>query len=147
MLKLIWLIFMKEATMKKVLTALSILSLLILSACDISTIDTGKTKTQTYEAILDTYSEKLVNATPELIAAYNEEAAKNTEGLMGLATISSAKITELAEISAEGIEEMAELMVNQNGDYQEYMEWSMKLQDVYTNEAAKLTQAYIDSAI
>lgn len=138
---------MKEATMKKVLTALSILSLLILSACDISTIDTGKTKTQTYEAILDTYSEKLVNATPELIAAYNEEAAKNTEGLMGLATISSAKITELAEISAEGIEEMAELMVNQNGDYQEYMEWSMKLQDVYTNEAAKLTQAYIDSAI
>ncbi|MEG0252393.1 MAG: hypothetical protein RR625_07170, partial [Christensenellaceae bacterium] len=65
--------------------------------------------TTTYQTVLDEYTEKLENATPALIDEYNAEAATNTEGLEGLATISNAKVAELAEISMEGVGKMASI--------------------------------------
>lgn len=103
--------------------------------------------TTTYQTILDEYTEKLENATPALIDEYNAEAATNTEGLEGLATISNAKITKLAEISMEGVSEMAGIYLKTgSGKNSEYEEWAGKLQNIYMTEAEKIIQAYMDSA-
>ena len=99
-----------------------------------------------YEDILNEYSQKLRDATPVLIEEYNEEAKSNQDGLMGLATLCSEKVSELAKISNEGIQEMAQLYFKKgSGSYEEYSEWAGKLQDVYMEEASKIQDAYMDS--
>lgn len=101
-----------------------------------------------YQSILDEYTKKLQDATPALIAEYQEEAAQNTGGITGLAQISNEKISELAKISTEGVQKMAKVMLYKgSGDTAEYQEYAGKLQDVYTAEAQKITDAYMDSAI
>ena len=100
-----------------------------------------------YQAILDDYTARLQNAVPELIDEYNAEAAENDAGLNGLATICNAKVSELAAISVEGMEEMARYYYRHgSGAYEEYSEWTGKLQDVYMTEAAKIQAVYMDSA-
>ena len=60
-----------------------------------------------------------------MIEEYKIEAANNTEGLQGLATLSNEKISELAEISNEGISKMAEYYYHAgSGSYDEYEEWA-----------------------
>jgi hypothetical protein len=99
-----------------------------------------------YQAIFDEYSKKIRTATPRLIDEYNSEAAQNTDGLQGLAGISMAKVSKLAEISNEGVSEMAKIMISAGtGKYEAYEAWSMKLMDVYTEEAQKITDAYMAS--
>lgn len=106
--------------------------------------ETGYTS---YQEILDAYTVKLQEATPGLIEEYNTEAAENTGGLEGLATICNEKVSSLAEISMEGIQEMANLYLHVgDGTDNEYQEWSGKLQDVYLTEAAKIQEAYMESA-
>lgn len=100
-----------------------------------------------YEDILNDYSQKLRDATPTLIEEYKKEAANNQNGLSGLAKLCNDKVSELAKISTEGIQKMAKLMYKSgNGSYSEYSDWAEKLQDVYTEEAGKIQQAYMDSA-
>ena len=106
--------------------------------------ETGYTS---YQEILDAYTVKLQEATPGLIEEYNAEAAENTGGLEGLATICNEKVSSLDEISMEGIQEMANLYLHVgDGTDNEYQEWSGKLQDVYLTEAAKIQEAYMESA-
>lgn len=100
-----------------------------------------------YEDILVAYTKKLQEATPILIAEYNEAAAKNDDGLNGLATLCNEKISELAEISNEGVQEMAQLYFSKgSGSYEEYSDWAAKIYDVYMEEAAKIQDAYMESA-
>ncbi len=105
--------------------------------------------TKTYQTILDEYTEKLKEATPRLIEEYKKAAASNTSGVGGLAELSTEKILELADIYADGILEMADLMwsevMNDSGSYSEYEEWAGKLNDVYMEEADKITEAYMNS--
>lgn len=102
---------------------------------------------KTYEEVLEEYSQKIRNATPRLIAEYQEEAKNNQSGITGLAELSNKKIEELANIQSEGTEEMAKIyMYNGTGSYNEYSEWSEKLFDVYMEEAEKITDAYMASA-
>lgn len=102
---------------------------------------------KTYQSILDDYTQKIEEATPRLIEEYYEEADLNTNGLEGLATLSNDKVLELADICTEGVEEMAEIMWYTGTDsYNEYEEWAAKLYDVYTDEAGKITEAYMNSA-
>jgi len=102
----------------------------------------------TYEDIYNEYTQKLQDATPGLIDEYNQEAAANTDGMTGLATICNKKISELAKINTEGTKKMAQLMYTSgNGSYQDYEDWAMKLSDVYTTEAQKITDAYTSSAM
>ncbi len=109
--------------------------------------NTKPVKYDSYEAIFDDYTVRLQDATPGLIGEYKAEATNNTEGLQGLATICNTKISKLAAISTEGISEMAEYYYSQgNGSYDEYSEWTGKLQDVYTEEAGKIQDAYMESA-
>lgn len=106
--------------------------------------ETGYTS---YQEILDAYTVKLQEATPGLIEEYNAEAAENTDGLEGLATICNEKVSALAEISMEGIQEMANIYLHVgDGTDNEYQEWSGKLQDVYLTEAAKIQEVYMESA-
>ena len=106
--------------------------------------ETGYTS---YQEVLDAYTAKLQEATPGLIEEYNAEAAENTEGLEGLATICNEKVSALAEISMDGIQEMANIYLHVgDGTDDEYQEWSGKLQDVYLTEAAKIQEAYMQSA-
>ena len=106
-----------------------------------------ETEYTSYQEILDAYTVKLQEATPGLIEEYNAEAAENTGGLEGLATICNEKVSSLAEISMEGIQEMANLYLHVgDGTDNEYQEWSGKLQDVYLTEAAKIQEAYMESA-
>jgi hypothetical protein len=111
----------------------------------------GSTRVQSvdsaYQAVLDEYSKKIRAATPRLINEYKAEAAKNSDGLMGLAQISMAKVFELAEISNEGVSKMAEIMMSNGlGKYEVYEAWSEKLMDVYTEEGEKITDVYMSSA-
>ena len=103
---------------------------------------------KTYEEVLEEYSQKLREATPRLIAEYEEEAKANQDGITGLANLSNEKVSELAEINTEGTEEMSKIyMYNGEGSYDEYSEWSGKLYDVYMEEAAKIQEAYMESAM
>lgn len=109
-----------------------------------TTSSSGK---KTYQSILDDYTQKIEEATPRLIEEYYEEAALNTNGLEGLATLSNDKVLELADICTDGVEEMAEVMwYTGSGSYSEYEEWAAKLYDVYMDEAGKITEAYMNSA-
>mgnify|MGYP003589600142 FL=1 len=113
-----------------------------------TTTTTNTSSETTYEDIYNEYAQKLQDATPGLIDEYNQEAAANTEGVTGLATICDKKISKLAAISTEGTEKMAQLMYTSgSGSYQDYEDWAMKLSDVYTTEAQKITDAYMDSAM
>ena len=106
--------------------------------------ETGYTS---YQEILDAYTVKLQEATPGLIEEYNAEAAENTEGLEGLATICNEKVSALAESSMEGTQEMANIYLHSgDGTSEEYQEWGAKLQEVYLQEAAKIQEAYMQSA-
>lgn len=99
-----------------------------------------------YQSILDDYTKKIQEAMPTLIEEYEKEAAENQNGLIGLATISNAKIMKLAALSTEGITEMANFYFNNgSGKYSEYEDWAAKLQDVYMKEAEKITNTYMNS--
>lgn len=125
-----------------------------------STKEKAETKTETkveesassgkyssYEDIYNDYKQRIIDATPGLVEEYKEEAASNTEGLEGLATICNNKISALAEISNAGISEMADFMYKKgSGKYSDYEEWSGKLMDVYMEESQKITDAYMESA-
>lgn len=101
-----------------------------------------------YEGIYNEYVIKIRDAAPALVEKYKEEAAKNSGGLDGLATICNEKIEKLAEISNEGIEKMAEYMMTKgSGKYDEYSEWSGKLMQVYMEESQNITEAYMSSAM
>lgn len=100
-----------------------------------------------YQEILDDYSQRLRDATPRLIDEYKEEAKDNQGGLEGLATICNEKVGVLAELVNEGIQEMAQIYLHKgSGSYDEYSEWTGKLQDVYLEEASKIQEAYMASA-
>ena len=100
-----------------------------------------------YQTILDDYTDRLRDAVPGLIEEYQTEAADNNEGIQGLAEICYAKVSKLAEISMDGVSEMAEYYYNHgSGSYEEYSEWAGKLQEVYMEEAGKIQDAYMDSA-
>ena len=114
------------------------------STVEATTSSSGK---KTYQSILDDYTQRIEEATPRLIEEYYEEAALNTNGLEGLATLSNDKVLELADICTDGVEEMAEVMwYTGSGSYSEYEEWAAKLYDVYMDEAEKITEAYMYSA-
>lgn len=100
-----------------------------------------------YPKILEEYSAKLRAAAPRLVREYQQEATQNTQGLQGLASLSNKKVSELAEISNAGVQEMAQWMYRSgSGTYSEYESWAGKLMDVYQEEAAKITNAYLASA-
>ena len=104
--------------------------------------------TSGYQAILDEYTIKLQNATPGLIDEYYAEAANNTAGLQGLATICNNKVSVLAGICNEGVSKMATYYYNHgSGSYDEYESWGTKLYDVYMIEAGKIQDAYMNSAM
>lgn len=111
----------------------------------------SKKSSKSYQEILDEYSEKLKAATPGLIEEYNKEAASNTDGVEGLAKLSNKKVEKLAKISNEGVEEMAAVHLSSGSGkkdaYSEYEDWAGKLQDVYMEEAGKITDAYTNSAM
>lgn len=105
------------------------------------------TEEQKDQKILDEYTSKITAATPGLVNEYNSEAASNTSGIEGLATISNAKTTKLAEISNDGISKMAEVMMTTgSGSQDTYKAYASKLTDVYSAEAKKITDAYMASA-
>lgn len=104
--------------------------------------------TSGYQAILNEYTIKLQNATPDLIDEYYAEAANNTAGLQGLATICNNKVSVLAGICNEGVSKMATYYYNHgSGSYDEYESWGTKLYDVYMIEAGKIQDAYMNSAM
>ena len=102
---------------------------------------------ETYESILEDYSQRIRDAAPWLAAEFREEAENNDAGLEGLAELSLAKTTILAEISSEGVERMATVwFTHGSGSYEEYEEWAAKLMDVYEEEAQLIMDAYIEAA-
>ncbi len=55
------------------------------------------------------------------------------------------KIAVLAEILVEGTTEMASYMLKTGGGQSAYEGWAIKLNDVYMEEAQKITDAYMAS--
>ena len=98
-----------------------------------------------YETIYNNYSKQLTEKTPLLLEEYDKEAANNTNGIDGLASICNNKIQVLAEISNEGVEKMADYMYASGGNYSDYQEWATKLYNVYMNESTTITNHYMSS--
>ena len=127
----------------------------VLVGCGITTDDTSENNStlesvslDSYEDILNVYSQKLREATPGLIEEYKEAVKTNQDGLEGLAKLCNEKVSELAKISNEGMQTMAKLYYKKgSGSYDEYSEWAGKIQEVYMEEASKIQEAYMDSAL
>ena len=100
----------------------------------------------TYDSVYDEYTARLKEEAPKLAAEYSTEAA-NLSTAEEKAQLSNDKISRLAEISNEGVEAMAEIMYANGDDYDVYEEWSMKLMNVYQEQAQLITNAYTDSAM
>lgn len=115
-----------------------LLLVLMLAGC-------AKTAEEAYLDIYDEYAAKLQEATPRLIAEFRAEAGGETD-VIRLAELSTKKTEELALISTEGMQKMAEIPLEYNGDYAAYDEWAAKLMQVYTDEAAKLNDVYMELA-
>lgn len=99
-----------------------------------------------YEEIYNDYSLQLQNASISLVEELREEAAANTEGGEGLASIMVDKTTKLANILASGELVLAEFMEENNSDYKEYSEWAEKLTEIYNQEANKLYDVYLEES-
>ncbi|MCR4851486.1 MAG: hypothetical protein K5870_09535 [Lachnospiraceae bacterium] len=99
----------------------------------------------TYQDVLDEYSKKIKDKTPELIEEYKKESADISRDMQALAELSNKKVEVLAEISNEGVGKMAEIMLKKGDSYDIYEEWSQKLMDIYMEESKKITDAYMNS--
>lgn len=136
--------------MKKVLSLLLVLGVCFgLTGCGESKTDNTpekeetETTTTTYESILDDYTKKLTEATPSLVEEFKAEAQDKKDDINALAELSNTKTTELAEICNEGVEKMAELKLKNGDDDATYEDWANKLQDVYTEQAKQISDAYL----
>ncbi|MBQ9060982.1 MAG: hypothetical protein IJ128_07550 [Firmicutes bacterium] len=99
----------------------------------------------TYDSIFEEYTARMKEEAPKLAEEYTKEAEKLST-VEEKAQLSNDKISRLAEISNEGVEKMAEIMYANGDDYEVYEEWSMKLMNVYQEQAQLITDAYTDSA-
>lgn len=104
-------------------------------------------KEVTYESILEDYTAQLKEQAPVLVDEYKAEAKEKAGDIAALAELSNAKIAKLAETCDAGIGKMAELMQKNGDEYSTYEEWSLKLMDVYTDQAQLITDAYMVSAM
>lgn len=99
-----------------------------------------------YQSILDTYTEKMEKAVPGLLSEYYSETS-GVSDIEKLAEICNAKVGKLAEICNEGVGKMAELMNSRGDSYSTYEDWAGKLMDNYSDIAQEIQDAYLDSAI
>lgn len=104
-------------------------------------------KEVTYESILEDYTAQLKEQAPVLVDEYKAEAKEKAGDIAALAELSNAKIAKLAETCDAGIGKMAELMQKNGDEYSTYEEGSLKLMDVYTDQAQLITDAYMASAM
>ena len=104
-------------------------------------------KEVTYESILEDYTAQLKEQAPVLVDEYKAEAKEKAGDIAALDELSNAKIAKLAETCDAGIGKMAELMQKNGDEYSTYEEWSLKLMDVYTDQAQLLPDAYMASAM
>lgn len=104
-------------------------------------------KEVTYESIFEDYTAQLKEQAPVLVDEYKAEAKEKAGDIAALAELSNAKIAKLAETCDAGIGKMAELMQKNGDEYSTYEEWSLKLMDVYTDQAQLITDAYMASAM
>lgn len=104
-----------------------------------------ETDDSTYEAVLEDYSKKLKDQAVVLAEEYNNEAAEFDGNLEDLAELVNSKVEKLANTSTEGMEKMALIMTKNGDEYEIYEEWALKLSDVYTEEAQKIMENYLNS--
>lgn len=102
------------------------------------------TEEQGYQQILDEYTKKLQEQTPKSIQSYDQKAASNQNGVIGLAEISTAEVQNLAVISTEGTQKMAQIALR-SGNQDMYQMYAGKLNDVYMAEGEKITNHYMSS--
>lgn len=99
-----------------------------------------------YQNILDDYTQKLKDATLDLIDEFNTEAKEKTGDINSLSEILTSKTEQLAVINTEGIEKMATLMNENGSDYKIYEKWSTKLNDIYIEQAKLISDAYMTAS-
>ena len=108
---------------------------------------TEEKSSETYESIYNEYTAKMKEAAPTLAKEYETEAAEITGDLTALAELSNSKVSKLAEICTEGTEKMASLKIKNGDAYDVYESWATKLSAVYEEQAALITDAYMNSVV
>ena len=98
----------------------------------------------TYQSILDEYTSKMEQEVPRLIQEYKTESAGISD-INRLAKLCNDKVGELAEICNEGVSEMAEIMYLKGDAYETYERWAGALIDNYSDIAAEIQYAYLES--
>ena len=134
--------------MKRFLSLLLVLGVCFgLTGCGENKTDNNdsveKEKTVTYESILEDYTKKITEATPGIVEEFKNEAQDKKSDINALAELSHSKTEKLAEICNEGVEKMAELKLKNGDDDETYQEWAKKQQDVYTEQAKQISDAYL----
>lgn len=99
-----------------------------------------------YQSVLDEYTQKIIDMTPNLVNEYNSESASLSGDINALAKLCNDKVSVLAGICNDGISEMAKIKLDSGDDYSVYEEWAGKLQDVYMEYANQIQDAYLNSA-
>jgi len=100
-----------------------------------------------FQQILDTYTQRLREATPRLLDDFRAAAVGVTD-ISALAEISIEITAALAEISVEGTAEMANLWIVRGvGSEAVYMDYAARLNAVYTEEAARISALYMELAM
>lgn len=96
-----------------------------------------------FEAIFSDFSQRMREATPELINDMTDKARSEDAGFSASAEICAEEIRKLSEISGAGTEKMSELIRKATREkYELYSLWSSRLNEVYKEESKKIMDAY-----
>lgn len=100
--------------------------------------------TDQLQNIVTTYTKKIEEQTPRLIAEYQAEIKNNQNGVTGLSTIANQKARALQAISDEGIRKLQEkYQAAQTKDGVELATWINQLSANYTEYVAKISDVYL----
>ena len=98
---------------------------------------------ESFQSILDRFTEKLVAATPGLLEEFEAYAAELTD-MLEIIELAIEFTLPLTELSIMGIAEMATLQLAGVGTYEDFERYVEKLTEVYTEEASRITELSLE---
>lgn len=127
---------------KKILTLIIVgIMMLLMVACGTK----GKEyDPAAYQSILDEYTQKIKDATPGLVAEYDEESVELNGNINALGKLAKEKSAKLETIKDEGLQKMKDLMTENGHEEEKYTEWADQLEAVYTQYSEEVTAAYME---
>lgn len=97
-----------------------------------------------YQSIVDEYTQKIKDATPGLVAEYDEESVALNGNINALGKLAKEKSAKLEAIKDEGLQKIQDLITENGHEEEKYTEWADKLDAVYNQYSEQVTAAYME---